>query len=215
MANTPSHVPNPASDQVVIFDSEGNSFSASRLNAVDLIRGGTYFWKAQDVNVARPESEGPADPTANVVTIYSEDGTPYELDSANARDMINTGGFFWNDPKNAGTLPAAEATIGEGASIETSEDVIEQTEEVSEELPKESGEDASTQQESLEAEALRVSGETDVVAYLEGFSEDALRLMAQERFSEKIHHRASKNNVIAKLVEFEEARLVGDDQADA
>lgn len=214
MANAPSHAPNPASDQVTIFDSEGNSITASRLNAVDLVRGGTHFWKAQDVHVARPEADGPADPTAAIVTIYDAEGTPYELDSANARDMINSGDYFWNDPKLVATTPAAAETpaVEEEPSevtAETETPAVEETVEVEEAA------EEVTEQESLEAEALRVSGEEDVVAYLEGFSEEALRTMAQERFGEKIHHRASKTNVIAKIVEFEEARLVGDDQADA
>jgi len=214
MANAPSHAPNPASDQVTIFDSEGNSITASRLNAVDLVRGGTHFWKAQDVNVARPEADGPADPSAAVVTIYDAEGTPYELDSANARDMINSGDYFWNDPKLVAATPAAAETpaVEEEPSevtAETETPAVEETAEVEEAA------EEVTEQESLEAEALRVSGEEDVVAYLEGFSEEALRTMAQERFGEKIHHRASKTNVIAKIVEFEEARLVGDDQADA
>jgi len=226
MANAPSHANNPASDQVTIFNANGDTVVMSRLNAVDLVRIGTHFWKSQDIHVERPEADGPADPTAKVVTIYNAEGTPFKVDSANARDMINMGNYFWNDPKSvaetttdtettavAETTTDTETTAVEEASSEEDETTEPETTDVEEDAGEESEE--APEQESLEAEALRVSGSDDVVVYLEGFSEESLRSMAQERFGEKVHHRASKTNVIAKIVEFEEARLVGDDQADA
>lgn len=202
MANAPSHSMNAAIKQVTIFNSEGDKFEVSRLNAVDLVRGGGYFWKPEDVDKDRPEADGPADPTAKVQTIYDAEGKPFEVDSANARDMINSGNYFWNAP-----------TSGAEKAPETSaEPKIETT--VAPPAPTVDP-DVVPAEEALLAQAERVTGTDDVIAYLEGFADQALRDMAMERYGEKLHHRASKETLIKKLVELEDARTVGEDQAEA
>lgn len=202
MANAPSHSMNAAIKQVTIFNSEGDKFEVSRLNAVDLVRGGGYFWKPEDVDKDRPEADGPADPTAKVQTIYDAEGKPFEVDSANARDMINSGNYFWNAPTSdaekvpeTSAEPKIETTVAPPAPI-VDPDVV-------------------PAEEALLAQAERVTGTDDVIAYLEGFADQALRDMAMERYGEKLHHRASKETLIKKLVELEDARTVGEDQAEA
>lgn len=203
MANAPSHSQNSAIKIVTIFNADGEKFEVSRLNAVDLIRGGGYFWKPEDATKDRPEADGPADPTAKVQTVYNAAGEPFEVDSVNARDMINTGAYFWNTPTPTDKgveAPSEEPTI---------ENSVEPTPAPSAET------DVVPAEEGLLEQAERVTGTDDVIAYLEGFAEQALRDMANERYGEKLHHRASKSTLIEKIVELEDARTVGADQAEA
>lgn len=214
MANAPSHSPNAATKMVTIYNEAREEFNVSRLNALDLIRGGGYFWKAEDIN-KRPESEGPADPSAKVQTIYDAEGKPFEVDSANARDMIGTGKYFWNAPSSDApveeTVEASEEPTGEEETTDATTDVAED-----DTTPAPTAEtDVVPSEEALADQALRVTGKDDVIAYLEGFAEQALRDMAMERYGEKLHHRASKETLITKIIEQEDARTVGDDQADA
>jgi len=225
MAKAPASSPNHATRMVTIFNSEGEELVVSRLNAMDLIRDGGYFWKAEDVNKPRSEDAGPVNPKAKTQTVYGEDGTAYELDSANARDMINTGKYFWNDP-TAGTSEAADAATDEDKTADDNSTVVTEPAPETDAEPESPTEPESTPaptadpdidpvKEPLVAQALRVTGSDDVIVYLEGFADQALRDMAMERYGEKLHHRASKATVIEKIVALEDARTVGDDQADA
>lgn len=200
MANAPSHTPNAATKMVTIYNENGETLNVSRLNALDLIRGGGYYWKAEDINNPHPEAAGPKDPSAKTQTVYAEDGTPHVVDSANARDMIGTGKYFWNPPASTGTETPAddEDKTDEGSTDPVTEpdpDLAAKT-------------DVVPSEEGLAAQAERVTGSDDVVAYLEGFSEPALRDMAMERYGEKLHHRASRETLIAKIVEMEDARTL-------
>lgn len=230
----PSHAPNAATMMVTIFDADGNTMQMSRLNAIDMVRSGDYFWKSNDVKAERPEEDGPADPSATEATVYNAEGEPFTVDMANARDMVRSMGYTWNPPVSEENA-ASDGSSSEGETDDASED--DQTSESNSDAEtseaSESGEAVSTDfengdasaapsageidldKEPLAAQALRVAGNDDVVAYLEGFSEDALRDMAVRRYDEKIHHRSGKETIISKMVEFENARLVGDDQADA
>lgn len=195
--------------QVTVFDAEGNPHTTDRLNALDLVRSGGYHWREEDTKTARPEADGPENPSDPFVTIYAEDGTPHEdVARANAVELVNSGKFFWN-PKGE----APEAVDAADAAEEPKEPAP--APEAPEEPVAPAPETINPVEEALEAQALRVAGSDDVVSYLEGFSLDALKTMAEERYGEKIHHRASKETAIQKIVELEEARLVGDDQADA
>jgi hypothetical protein len=197
MANAPAHSKNSAIDKVTVFNSDGNEVVVTRLNAIDLIRGGSYYWKSDDVTAERPEADGPADPKAETVTIFSPEGTPHEMSQANARDMVTTAGYFWNDPNRdekkealAAVIDAAEAVVASEAAptVDTSVDV---------------------NKESLADQAMRVAGHDDVVKYLEGFSEERLRDMALQRYNGlKVHHRASKETAIVKIIEAENAAQV-------
>ncbi len=207
MANAPSHTPNAATKMVTIYNEDGETLNVSRLNALDLIRGGGYYWKAEDINNPHPEADGPKDPSAKTQTVYAEDGAPHVVDSANARDMIGTGKYFWNPPTG---------TVAETPADDEDKTDEGSTEPVADPAPAPTAEaDVVPSEEGLAAQAERVTGSDDVIAYLEGFSEQALRDMAMERYGEKLHHRASKETLITKIVEMEDARTVGDDQADA
>lgn len=219
MAKAPASSANHAKRLVTIFDKDGNELEVSRLNATDLIRDGGYFWKADDVNKARPESAGSPNPKAKTQTVFGADGTPYEVDSANARDMINTGNYFWNKPDSGGTVDedtsSEQGEPTEPEAADEDETVVEPPASEETDPAPSTDTDVDPASEALAAQAQRVTGSDDVIVYLEGFSEQALRDMAMERYGEKPHHRASKATVIEKIVELEDARTVGDDQADA
>lgn len=220
MANAPSHGTNAATKMVSVYNKSGEEFTVSRLNALDLTRGGEYFWKPEDINKPRPEEEGPADPKAKTQTIYDAEGKPYALDMANARDMVNTGKYFWNDPTGSAPTPAetldnAITAANALADAETAAVEGDQPDAATVETVETVDPDVDPATETLVDQAARVTGSDDVVAYLEGFAPERLRDMANERYGEKIHHRSSKDTIIQKIVELEDARTVGDDQADA
>jgi len=212
MAKAPARAKNAATNMVKVYDSEGNELEFSRLNALDLVRSGDYYWKAEDVNKPRSEDDGPVDPAAKTQTVYDAEGTPFEVDTANARDMINMGTYFWNNPKaaEAGVSEPTEPTPSEPDATETTTSP-ESTADTNVTVPS----DVDPSKEPLLAQAQRVTGSDDVIAYLEGFTEKNLRDMASERYGEKLHHRSSKQTMIANIIEFEEAKTVAEDQADA
>ena len=49
--------------------------------------------------------------------------------------------------------------------------------------------------------------------YLEGFTADALRTMADKRYEEKVSPRAAKETVIERILGFEEEKLAAQNDA--
>lgn len=177
---------------LTIYDSEGNATEATRPNAIDLVRCGGYSWKLQDAGKAQAETDGPVDPAAEIVVIYDEAGNGVEAHKNNAREMVERGTHTWTT--NAVTEAEAAAAV-----IEAAEAVAK-----AEKAPE------LKTHETLSEEAVRITGEEDVSVYLKGFSLDALKQIASERYGETIHHRASKETAISKIVELEEARQLED-----
>lgn len=184
---------------VTIFSSTGESVQVSRPNAIDLVRTSGYSWTREDAGKERVEGDGPADPTAITVIVYDLDGNPIEVSKNNARELVNRGTHRWTtngvtEAEAARAVVEAADALAKAESMQTgSADAVSQTSE------------PTTQPESLKEEAERVSGNPDVAAYLDGFSLEALKTMATERYGEAIHHRASKETAISKIVELEEA----------
>ena len=180
---------------VTIYSATGEAVEMSRPNAIDLIRTAGYSWNKADAGKERPEGDGPQDPSADVVVIYDLDGNEIEVKKSNAREMVQRGTHRWTtngvteQEEAQAVVDAADALAAAEAAQEAAEDETEQ-----------SGE------ETLTEEAERVTGKPDVAEYLAGFSLDALKEIASERYGESIHHRASKETAIAKIVELEEAR---------
>jgi len=216
MANAPSHTTNAAIKMVTIYNADGKTLNVTRLNALDLIRDGGYFWKVADIDNPRPESDGPKDPSAKTQTVYAEDGTPHVVNSANARDMVGTKKYFWNPPKNINEVEPNDGSVDTitGPVPTTTDEGSVDT--ITGPVPTSTAEaDVVPSEEGLAVQATRVTGSDDVIAYLEGFSEKALRDIAMERYGEKLHHRASKETLITKVIEMEDVRTAGDDQAAA
>jgi hypothetical protein len=179
---------------VTIFAPNGEEFQTTRPNALDMIRTSGYSWTKEDAGKARIELDGPEDPTANVVVIYDLEGNPLEVEKRNARELVRSGKYKW--------------TTNGVTEEEAAQAVVDAVEALAEAEAKQESE--ATPAESLTEEAERVTGEADVEAYLTGFSLEALKSMASERYGESIHHRASKETAIAKIVELEEARQLAD-----
>ena len=114
---------------------------------------------------------------------------------------MNSGKYTWT--KN--NITAAEAAA---AVVEAADALAAAEAKLEEEAAVEEAKAAA--EETLTEEAERVTGKPDVAAYLGGFSLDALKNIASERYGESLHHRASKETAIAKIVELEEARQLAD-----
>lgn len=181
---------------VTIYAPDGTPSQHTRPNAIDLVRRAGYSWNAEDAGKARVESEGPEDPSADIVVIYDREGNEHQVTRRNAREMVARGDYTWT--LNGMTeAEAAQAVVEAADALAEAEAALEAEEETADEAP---------EAESLTEEALRVTGKDDVAKYLDGFSLDALKQIATERYGETIHHRASKDTAIAKIVELEEAR---------
>ena len=186
-------------EQITVFDADKNPVHVSRANARELVATGNYFWDTADIGKDRIESDGPADPSATFMDIYDSDGQKHSVSRANARDM--TGEYTWV-PKQSETPepePVPEPVVGEA---------------LTEEVVTEGEHDLDPVNSPLAAIAAKVTGDADVVAYLDGFPVDTLRDMASRRYGEKIHHRAAKDSVIAKIIDFEDAKLDAEDAAE-
>ena len=209
---------NAANLPAEVFDEDGNVHKTNRPNARELVATGKFFWKAEDVGKSPDEQEdGPADPSAAEVTVYAKNGTEFSVSMANAREMVASGDYSWA-PAHADT--ASEETgeaNGEDAGEETA---TASTEEAADAAPAATDEPKAEDpldplNTPLHEIAKRVTGNADVAKYLEGFTEDQLREMAAQRYGAKMHHRSSKETIIAKMVELEEAKLDAEDAGDS
>lgn len=186
---------------VTIYARNGEEFNTTRPNAIDLVRTGGYSWNAEDAGKERVESDGPQDPTAETVVIYDKDGKPLEAEKRNARELVMSGKYKWTT-NSVTEEEAAMAVVDAAHALADAEAAQAAAEEEAETEAKDG--------ETLTEEAERVTGKPDVTEYLNGFSLDALKEIASERYGESIHHRASKETAIAKIVELEEARQLAD-----
>ena len=210
---------NASNVKVTVFDTDGVEIKTTRPNARELVAMGTHFWKKTDIGAQRVESDGPEDPKAKMVIIFNkETGEPVEVSRANARDMVGTGQYTWvkahAETSEEPQEPAAEDTtdvVDEGDTDAPSED----QEPSKEDAPSDEPLDPETA--PLAALSQRAIGSPDVEKYLEGFSEDTLKQMADQRYGQSFHHRAQKPSMITKMVEFEAEKLnkEDEDQADA
>lgn len=184
---------------VTIYAPDGTASQHTRPNAIDLVRRSGYSWNVEDAGKARVESEGPEDPSADIVAIYDREGNEHQVTRRNAREMVARGDYTWT--LNGMTeAEAAQAVVEAADALAAAEEAL-----AAESDEDEESEDEAPADESLTEEAIRVTGKEDVAEYLQGFSLDALKQIANERYGETIHHRASKETAIAKIVELEEA----------
>lgn len=189
---------------VAVYDADKNEHIVSRPNARELVATGKYFWAADDIGKERLETDGPVDPSAEVMTIYDQDGNPHEATRANARDLVADGKYTWV-PAHAETETSSDGEKSDEAVAPIAPAVV--TEESTADEP------LDPVNSPLADIAKRVTGTDDVAEYLDGFPVETLRDMAAQRYGEKVHHRASKENIIVKMVELEEAKLDATDEA--
>lgn len=183
---------------VTVYDVDGNEHETSRPNAKDLVSSGKYFWNRDGSNTANDDVNGVETAEGGTLTIFDANGNEFTVSRANARDLLRAGYTLRNPnsaeaveaPDEEEVLPPAEPKpTPEAPAVPTADDPLDPV------------------NSTLADIAKRVTGSDDVKAYLETFSDDNLRQMAEERYGEKPHHRASKATVIEKIVELEDAKL--------
>jgi len=182
---------NARKQPVTVYATDGTPVETTRPNAIDMVRRAGYSWNLNDAGKNRVESEGPEDPSSKIAVIYDAEGNKHETDTRNARELVQRGDYTWT--LNGMTEQKAAEEVLDAAKALT--DAVEAAATAVEPVA----------EESLTEEALRVAGNADVAKYLDGFSLDALKSIASERYGESIHHRASKETAITKIVEMEEA----------
>jgi hypothetical protein len=132
-----------------------------------------------------------------IVTIYDAEGTLHKATRLNALDLIRTNGFSWSPPGAA----VAEAEATPETSAENAPE--EEPETAAAENAPEEEPDFDVRAAPLAEVAMRLVGSDDVAKYLNGFTADALRTMAFERYEQNVHHRTSKETIIDKIVVWE------------
>ncbi|AMO44091.1 hypothetical protein DSS3P8_033 [Roseobacter phage DSS3P8] len=138
-----------------------------------------------------------------IVTIYSPAGEAHSCTRLNALDLIRTNGYKWN----SGDAPAKAA---EPTPEDSVPEVVTETHAEAEVVIDEEPFDVNTA--PLADVAERIVGSNDIAKYLEGFTADALRVMADERFGQKVHHKASKASVIDKIIMWEEGKTADESE---
>lgn len=135
------------------------------------------------------------------VTIYTNDGEPHECTRLNARELVGMGGYKWD---KGSTSPAAieAAAPAEPAPTPDPAEVVE--------APQAAPSPVDHINAPLSEIAHTIAGDADVAKYLEGFTADALRTMAEERYGEKIAARTSKDKAVEKIMAFEEQKLASE-----
>ncbi len=157
------------------------------------------------------------DAARDMTTVYSPAGDPALVTYLNASDLVAHHGYMWGqtpplddvaeiDPaavEVAALLSgdfeiapddaddAADDAEDDTAEDDTAEDDGETTDPVVEERP------------TLAEEAKTIAGLDDVAQYLEGFSNEALRKIAEDRYGIRLHHRSAKDTLIERIVALE------------
>jgi hypothetical protein len=195
-----------------VYDADGALIKTTRPNARELVATGNFFWKTEDIGKSRTEEQGPENPAAERCVVYAKaTGEAVEVVRANARDLVTTGKYTWAPAHVEKTSEADDSEQADDADDEGSADAHVATTEVVPTTKEPTADDPLDPMNSpLHEIAARVTGDADVKAYLDGFTEDNLRDMAAQRYGEKVHHRASKDTIIAKMMELEEAKLDAD-----
>ena len=131
--------------------------------------------------------------------IFAPDGTPTEVTRLNAHDLIRSNGYSWFAPE-ASVLTALEPA--ETPEPETPEpEAADATQE--EALQEDTPPGIDVNDTPLDQIVFAMVGTSDIPKYLEGFSTEALRVMAETRYAAKLHHKSSKETLIAKIVGLE------------
>ena len=131
----------------------------------------------------------------DIETIYSPSGEPHQCSRLNAIDLIRTAGFSWK------ASSAAAEKIVEEAVQETIAAVPELVAPADAEV---APIDANTA--DLEEVSAALAG-TDPASYLNGFSVEALRTIAEERYGERLRANISKEKAVDRVLALEAARI--------
>lgn len=136
--------------------------------------------------------------------VYSPEGEPLKTTRLNAIDLVRTAGYMWNQ---GGPAKAPEIVT---APVDEPPTPVEEPVAAPEPAPVDEEPKVDHVGAPLAEVALAVAGADDVEKYLEGFTDDALRTMAEERYGQKVHHKTSRENIIAKIVGWEAEKLAAE-----
>lgn len=132
-------------------------------------------------------------------TIYTPEGEPHKCTRLNAIDLVRTAGFTWKPSAGVAEKIVAEA-VEETLATEpvAPEPAATAVEEESAPI------DAATA--DLEEVSAALAG-TDPASYLNGFSTEALRTIAEERYGERLRANISKEKAVERILALEAARI--------
>jgi len=187
-------------EEVTVFDANRNPVKATLMNARELVTTGRFFWGLDDIGKERIESDGPVDPSESTQTVYDKDGNAHEVAKANAFDMVASGWYTWFPVDATKTDESTDEVPEEPTAAPITLDEKSSTEKF-----------FDPDNDPLDVIAKKVTGNSDVEEYLNGFPEESLREMALKRYNTKIHHRASKDTVISTLVKLENEKIEDED----
>jgi hypothetical protein len=138
--------------------------------------------------------------TPDKETVYSPDGEAIVTTRLNAVELVRYNSFTWKrQPTTETAIPEAVLVVAEDpVDVES---FVRATEVDIPTAPVDPDADA------LEDVAEALIGTRDVHKYLESFSADALRTIAEKRYNERIHHRTSKQSMIEKILLLEASKI--------
>jgi len=134
-------------------------------------------------------------------TVYAPSGEPHECSRLNALDLVRTAGYTWR-PSEATAIEIVEAAIEDTEAERAVEEAATEERAVN---------PNTTDLENLSAALAGV----DAVSYLNGFSVEALRTIAEERYGERLRANISKEKAIERILSLEEARIAGESTAES
>lgn len=126
-------------------------------------------------------------------TVYDPSGAPHNCSRLNAIDLVRYNGFSWRPQVTATAIPEPVEILQ-----------VEEPAPVVEEAPL-APVDAATA--DLEEVATAVA-DVPTEEYLKGFSAEALRTMAEERYGIKLRATTSVEQAIKRILAAEEARAL-------
>lgn len=135
----------------------------------------------------------------DIETIYSPAGEPHKCTRLNAIDLVRTAGFTWKPSAEVAEKIVAEAVEETLAAEPAAPEPEAPAAEAEEELI-----NAATA--DLEEVSAALAG-TDPASYLNGFSTEALRTIAEERYGERLRSNISKEKAVERILALEATRI--------
>lgn len=134
--------------------------------------------------------------------VYSPEGVPVSVARLNALDLVRHSGYSWRQEVAAAIEEAPEAVVEALAEV-----FPEEVPEAEAEAP------VDTNTADLDVVAEAVAG-TDQLTYLSSFSVEDLKVIAEERYGEKLRANVSKDKAIERIMALEAARIAAESTTD-
>jgi hypothetical protein len=142
-------------------------------------------------------------------TVFGPDGAELITTRLNAIDLVRHAGFSWSNRAATAAVPEAPVT----AAVTDTPALLDPTDPAETVAPVNAAAEAVVLGDTpptidhattpLAEIALLITGTDDVQKYLSGFTVDALRTMAEERYGQRLHHKVSVDTAVDKIIAFE------------